>query len=85
MPFNIFADEGPAEEVCERTENLYSDTIICETLTIMVQRPLTVMIYSQCITAYMFGKNHSLSNVLSYIYSLAVSLYFNGYTALFFS
>ena len=38
MPFNIFADEGPAEEVCERTENVNSDMIICETLTILVQR-----------------------------------------------
>ena len=38
MPFNIFADEGPAEEVFERTENVNSDSIICETLTILVQR-----------------------------------------------
>ena len=28
MPFNIFADEGPAEEVFERTENVNSDSII---------------------------------------------------------
>ena len=38
MPFNIFADEGPAEEVFEHTENANSDSIICETLTILVQR-----------------------------------------------
>ena len=36
MPFNIFADEGLAEEVFERTENVYSGLIICETLTILV-------------------------------------------------
>ena len=34
MPFNIFADEGTPEEVSERTENVNSDSIICETLTI---------------------------------------------------
>ena len=38
MPFNIFADEGPAEEVFERTENVNSDSIIWETLTVLVQR-----------------------------------------------
>ena len=38
MPFDNFADEGPAEKVCERTENVYSDSIICETITIPVQR-----------------------------------------------
>ena len=38
MPFNTFADEGPAEEVFERTKNVNSDSIICETLTILVQR-----------------------------------------------
>ena len=26
MPFNIFADEGPAEEVFERPENVNSDS-----------------------------------------------------------
>ena len=31
MPFNIFADEGPAEEVFARTENVNSDSIICKT------------------------------------------------------
>ena len=36
MPFNIFADEWLAEEVFERTENVYSGSIICETLTILV-------------------------------------------------
>ena len=36
MPFNIFADEGLAEEVFERTENVYSGLIICETLTNLV-------------------------------------------------
>ena len=36
MPFNIFADEWPAEEVFERTENVYSGLIICETQTILV-------------------------------------------------
>ena len=36
MPFNIFADEGLAEEVLKRTENFYSGSIICETLTILV-------------------------------------------------
>ena len=36
MPFNIFADEGPADEVFERTENVNTDSIICETLTILV-------------------------------------------------
>ena len=34
MPFNIFSDEGTPEEVFERTENVNSDSIICETLTI---------------------------------------------------
>ena len=38
MPFNIFADEGPAKEVFERPENVNSDSIICETLTLPVQR-----------------------------------------------
>ena len=38
MPFNIFADEGPAEEFFERTENVKSDLIIWETLTILIQR-----------------------------------------------
>ena len=38
MSFNIFADEGPAEEVFERTENVNSDSISCETLTILAQR-----------------------------------------------
>ena len=38
MPFNNFADEGPAEEVFEHTENVNSDSIICKTLTILVQR-----------------------------------------------
>ena len=37
MPFNISADEEPAEEVFERTENVNNDSIICETLTIPVQ------------------------------------------------
>ena len=37
MPFNIFADVGPAEEVFERTENVNSGSIICKTLTILVQ------------------------------------------------
>ena len=37
MPFNIFADEGPNEEVFKCTENVNSDSIICETLTILVQ------------------------------------------------
>ena len=36
MPFNIFADEGLAEEVFELTENMYSGSNICETLTILV-------------------------------------------------
>ena len=30
MPFNIYADGGPAEEVFGRTENVNSDLIICE-------------------------------------------------------
>ena len=38
MPFNIFANEGPVEEVFERTENVNSDSIICETLTILAKR-----------------------------------------------
>ena len=38
MPFNIFTDEGPAGEVFESTENVNSDMIIFETLTILVQR-----------------------------------------------
>ena len=38
MSFNFFAEEGPAEEVFERNENVNSDSIICETLTILVQR-----------------------------------------------
>ena len=33
MPFNIFADEGLAEEVFVRTENVYSGAITGETLT----------------------------------------------------
>ena len=37
MPFTFFADEGPAEEVFEHTENVNSDSIICKTLTILVQ------------------------------------------------
>ena len=37
-PFNFFADEGPAEEVFERTESVINDLIICKTLTILVQR-----------------------------------------------
>ena len=37
MPFNISADEEPAEEVFERTENVNSDLIICQTLTIPIQ------------------------------------------------
>ena len=36
MPFDIFANEGLAEEVFERTENVYSGLIICEILTILV-------------------------------------------------
>ena len=36
MPFNIFANEGLAEEVLERTENVYSGLIICKILTILV-------------------------------------------------
>ena len=36
MPFNIFADEGLAEEVFARTENAHSGSIICETLPILV-------------------------------------------------
>ena len=36
MPFNIFADGGLAVEVFEPTENVYSGSIICETLTILV-------------------------------------------------
>ena len=39
IPFNIFADEGPDEEVFERTENVNSDSIIYETLAILVQVP----------------------------------------------
>ena len=34
MPLNISTDEGPAEVICERTENVNSDSIICQTLTI---------------------------------------------------
>ena len=36
MPFNIFADEGLAEEVFERTDNVNSGSIIFEALTILV-------------------------------------------------
>ena len=36
MPFNIFADGGLADEVFELTENVYSGSIISETLTILV-------------------------------------------------
>ena len=36
MPFNIFVDEGPAEEGFERPENVDSDSIICKILTILV-------------------------------------------------
>ena len=36
MPFDIFANEGLAEEVFDRTENVYSSLIICEILTILV-------------------------------------------------
>ena len=38
MPFNISPNEGLAEKVFERTENMYSGLIICEILTIMVKR-----------------------------------------------
>ena len=38
MPFNIFAAEGPSEEVLKRTKHVNSDSIICETLAILVQR-----------------------------------------------
>ena len=38
MPSYIFADEGLAEEVFKRTENVYSGSIVCETLTILVLR-----------------------------------------------
>ena len=34
MLFNLFADEEPAEEVFERTENVSCDSIICETLNL---------------------------------------------------
>ena len=36
MPLNIFTDEGLTEEDFEHTENVYSGSIICETLTILV-------------------------------------------------
>ena len=52
MPFNIFADGEPAEEVFERTENVNRDSIICQTLTILVQRIFD--------SAYMFGKKSKL-------------------------
>ena len=35
MPFNIFASEGLAEEVFERTENVYSGLTFCQILTIL--------------------------------------------------
>ena len=51
MPFNVFADE-----VFERTENVNSNLIICETLAVLVQ----VVINSQCIAAYMFEEKSKL-------------------------
>ena len=82
MPFNIFDEKGPSKEGLERTKHVNSDLIICETLTLLVKGPLTVLINSQCIAAYML-KNQSWANVFIYIYSLAVSLFFNEYTTLF--
>ena len=49
MPFNIFANEGHAVEVFERTENVYSSLNICEILTILVKGPLIVVINLQCL------------------------------------
>ena len=58
MPFNILDEEGPSEEVLERTKHVNSDLIICETLTVLVQGPLTVLINPQCITAFMLKKSN---------------------------
>ena len=69
MPFKLFADEGPAEEDFERTKNVNSVSIICETLTILFQN-------SQYITAYMFGEKIKVGQMLSstYVVSLLVSI-----------
>ena len=81
MPFKIFADGGPAEEVFERTENLNSDSIICETLTILVQRTsdsgkylLCLYVWKKIKVGQMFSSTYTVSLLVSI--SMDTWLYF---------
>ena len=81
MPLTIFADDGPAEKDFERTENVNSDSIISQTLTILVQRTsdsgnkFTVPI---CWEKIKVGQMFSFTYIVSLLVSISMDkqLYF---------